>query len=153
MNSKGNQLLSCSKDNSNRLWDVRAARPIQRFKGFLCVCISLALNADAILFDKKYSSIMSNNLVFMSQKIILNLTLVLYIYLISSINVLVIKKIYRTSKHVEEFYSRFFWSSWWVDYGRIWRWIGLYLGYKHRNCLTKTPRTWRFFFFFFSSFV
>ena len=33
MSSNGTQLLSSSKDNSNRLWDIRAARPIRRFKG------------------------------------------------------------------------------------------------------------------------
>merc|ERR1719482_1736026 len=29
----GTQLLSSSKDNSIRLWDVRAARPLRAFKG------------------------------------------------------------------------------------------------------------------------
>ena len=33
MNSRGSQLLSASKDNSNRLWDMRSAQPIRRFKG------------------------------------------------------------------------------------------------------------------------
>mmetsp|Transcript_60076 Transcript_60076/g.190842 ORF Transcript_60076/g.190842 Transcript_60076/m.190842 type:complete len:143 (-) Transcript_60076:20-448(-) len=33
MNANGSWLLSGSKDNSNRLWDVRMGRPIQRFKG------------------------------------------------------------------------------------------------------------------------
>jgi len=33
MNKTGGLLLSGSKDNSNRLWDVRLARPIRRFKG------------------------------------------------------------------------------------------------------------------------
>ena len=33
MNASGTLLLSGSKDNSNRLFDVRTIRPIQRFKG------------------------------------------------------------------------------------------------------------------------
>ncbi|KAJ3306643.1 hypothetical protein HDU76_004797 [Blyttiomyces sp. JEL0837] len=33
MSSNGIQLLSSSKDNSNRLWDIRTVRPIRRFKG------------------------------------------------------------------------------------------------------------------------
>lgn len=33
MNPTGTLLLSSSKDNSNRLWDVRMLRPIRKFKG------------------------------------------------------------------------------------------------------------------------
>lgn len=33
MNASGTQLLSCSKDNSNRIWDIRVGRPFQRLKG------------------------------------------------------------------------------------------------------------------------
>lgn len=33
MNSSGTLLLSSSKDNSNRLWDVRMVRPIRKLKG------------------------------------------------------------------------------------------------------------------------
>lgn len=33
MNSSGTMLLSSSKDNSNRLWDVRMVRPIRKLKG------------------------------------------------------------------------------------------------------------------------
>jgi WD40 repeat protein len=33
MNSNGALLLSSSKDNSIRLWDIRMVRPIRRFKG------------------------------------------------------------------------------------------------------------------------
>jgi len=33
MNSSGSYLLSASKDNSNRLWDVRTVKPIRKFKG------------------------------------------------------------------------------------------------------------------------
>jgi WD40 repeat protein len=29
----GTLLLSCSKDNSNRLWDIRSTSPLRRLKG------------------------------------------------------------------------------------------------------------------------
>jgi COMPASS component SWD3 len=33
LHSSGYYLLSCSKDNANRLWDLRMGRPVQRYKG------------------------------------------------------------------------------------------------------------------------
>jgi COMPASS component SWD3 len=33
MSADGTQLLSSSKDNSNRLWDLRYLRPLMKFKG------------------------------------------------------------------------------------------------------------------------
>jgi COMPASS component SWD3 len=33
MNPQGSMLLSSSKDNSIRLWDIRMIRPVRRFKG------------------------------------------------------------------------------------------------------------------------
>lgn len=33
VNSAGTSMLSSSKDNSNRLWDLRLGKPLRRFKG------------------------------------------------------------------------------------------------------------------------